>query len=285
MVMIVTMPLMDTVVAVRPGEHACCRLAHAPDRERLARAFVRAGLERGDKVLYSSDHDDLDTLAERLSGGDALLRSALDTGQLSIRRATDVYTPDGRFDAERMLATVRGEHAEALSAGYRGLSMTGEMGWAVQDAQDELTSYEQELMADGLQGTLVFLCQYDHGRFGAGVLSEIAGAHDVDVSPELAPIGRDGCLAAARVGQTLRLCGELDFACADGLAHILGTHFHGPLQLDLEDVAFIDVAGMRALRGRTGQPLRMVAASPSVHRLLALLAWDTDPGIEVITPA
>ena len=36
------MRFMDTVVAVRPGEHACCRLAHARDRERLARAFVGA---------------------------------------------------------------------------------------------------------------------------------------------------------------------------------------------------------------------------------------------------
>jgi hypothetical protein len=38
---------------------------------------------------------------------------------------------------------------------------------------------------------------------------------------------------------------------------------------------------MRALRGRTGQLLEIVAASTAVHRLLALLAWDTDPIIEV----
>jgi DcmR-like sensory protein len=128
-----------------------------------------------------------------------------------------VYTPDGHFDARRMLDSVREEHAEALAAGYRGLSMTGEMGWAAGDApgSDQLTAYEQALEDAGRQGTLVFLWQYDHGRFGAGVLSAIAASHDVDVSPELAVIGRDGCLAAARVGPTLRLSGELDFACAD----------------------------------------------------------------------
>jgi hypothetical protein len=42
---------------------------------------------------------------------------------------------------------------------------------------------------------------------------------------------------------------------------------------------------MRALRGRTGQPVTIVAAPPAVRRLLALLAWDTDPAIELLAPA
>jgi hypothetical protein len=42
---------------------------------------------------------------------------------------------------------------------------------------------------------------------------------------------------------------------------------------------------MRALRGRTGQSLTIVAASPAVRRLLALLTWDTDPAIEVLARA
>jgi hypothetical protein len=59
----------------------------------------------------------------------------------------------------------------------------------------------------------------------------------------------------------------------------------GRLRLDLDDVALIDVAGMRALRGRTGQSSTIVAASAAVRRLPALLAWDTDPAIEVLAPA
>jgi hypothetical protein len=38
---------------------------------------------------------------------------------------------------------------------------------------------------------------------------------------------------------------------------------------------------MRALRGRKGQQLNIVAASPVVRQLVDLLAWDTDPGVEL----
>jgi ABC-type transporter Mla MlaB component len=277
------MELADVAVAVRPGEHACCRLAHDHDRERLARAFVVAGLERGDKVLYITDHDDLGERGAQLTAGDDMLAAALDSGQFVVRLARDAYTPGGRFEPKRMLAEIRDEHARALAAGHRGLSVTGEMTWALAQAvaPEDLTAYERSF-ADQASDTLAVFCQYDHGRFGTGLLTDIATSHQVDVSPELAAIGREGCLAAARVGATLRLCGELDFGTADALAGVLGAHFHGPLELDLGDVTFVDVAGMRALRGRTAQPLKIMSASAQVQRLLSLLAWDTDPAIEVL---
>ena len=80
----------------------------------------------------------------------------------------------------------------------------------------------------------------------------------------------------------MRLAGELDFGCAAVLASVLDTHFHGPLSLDLDDLTYVDVTGMRALRGRKGQPLTIHAASDAVRRLAELLAWDTDPDVEVL---
>jgi anti-anti-sigma regulatory factor len=109
----------------------------------------------------------------------------------------------------------------------------------------------------------------------------------VDIGPELASLSRAGNLAAARTGardgdgEALRLAGELDYAAAGPLAAVLAAHFHGQLVVDLGDLEFVDVAGMRALRGRMGQPLRITAASATVKRLLALLAWDTDPLVEI----
>jgi hypothetical protein len=129
-------------------------------------------------------------------------------------------------------------------------------------------------------GTLVILCQYDHRGFAPGTLLEVAAAHTVDISPEL---GRDGDLAGARVQgeETLRFSGALDYVCADAVAGALDAHYHGDLRLDLADVGFADVSGMRALPGRKGQALTINGASESVRRLLGLLAWDTDPGVEV----
>ena len=102
-------------------------------------------------------------------------------------------------------------------------------------------------------------------------------------SPELAPIGREGGVSAARVRDSgsLRLAGELDFDGAPVVAEVLAAHFHGTLRLDLSDISYVDVAGMRALRGRIGQRLTIAGASESVARMAQLLAWDTDPDVDL----
>jgi ABC-type transporter Mla MlaB component len=273
--------------AIRPGEHACSRLAHEEDRERLAIGYVQSALVRGHKVIYLADRTDVDAFAARLAGLHEQLAAALDGGRFSVRPAEDVYAPDGIFEYRVMLEAIAHERDLALQEGYPALCLTGEMSALHRlPGGDDLVAYERALGSDPDNSTLMVLCQYDHGQLGAGTLREIADVHAVDIAPELAAIGRDGYLAAARVGRgpsaTLRLCGELDFGCADTLASVLGAHYHGSLRLDLEDLEFVDVAGMRALRGRTAQPLTIVGATESVRRLLSLLAWDTDPSIEVL---
>jgi ABC-type transporter Mla MlaB component len=272
-------------VTVRPGEHACCHFAHADDRMRLAVAFVRDALGRGDKVVYLIDTDDVGSAVSRLALLDAGFEPAMARGQLEVRRAGDAYIPDGRFEPGRMVAMVRDEHARARHEGYLGLSVTGEIPTAVTEVPggEQLGVYEEHLASD-IDASCSILCQYDHVRFGPGILSEVVDAHEIDASPELAAIGRDGELAAARDRRrdALRLAGELDFGCAQTVSDVLDAHFHGPLRLDLADLSYVDVAGMRALRGRRGQPLTIAPASNAVRRLLALLAWDTDPGIELL---
>jgi anti-anti-sigma regulatory factor len=276
----------ELAVTVRAGEHACCHFADAEDRERLAIAFVRDGLRRGDKVVYLFDGDDAAPLLSRLERLDPGVQSAVARGQFEIRRARDAYLPDGRFDPERMLGMLREEHDRAGVEGYSGLSMTGEIPVALRELPDseQLGAYESQLASDVDADSYSILCQYDHGQFGPGLLSDVIEAHNVDASPELAAIGRDGEVAAARdrARDVLRLAGELDFGCAQTVSDVLDAHFHGPLRLDLADLSYVDVAGMRALRGRKGQRLTISPGSEAVRRLLALMAWDTDPSIEVL---
>jgi ABC-type transporter Mla MlaB component len=278
----------DFALAIRPGEHACCRFARADDRGRLALAFVRTALDRGHRVVYFSGKDGATRFLADLAAVDDRVDETLERGQLEVRSAFAAYTPGGTFDRARMGKTLTEERARAMADGYPGLSMAADMSWALGMALEQLVAYEHEVAPRmATDGTWAFLCLYDHGRFAAGTLAELAEAHAVDVSPELAEVGRVGYFAASRVlpGPTLRLAGELDFACADALAGVLDAHYHGTLRLDLADLGYVDGAGLRALRGRTGQHLTITSASQPVRRLLGLLGWDTDPGIEIAEAA
>jgi len=283
------MALPDGAVPVRPGEHACGRFARREDRRRLAESFVRSGLARGHKVVYLCDREDVARFVAQLAERDDMVAPALERGQLEVQVARDTYMPDGRFDVERMLQTCHDRHARALGDGWPALSVTEEMNWSLDGAtrMDDLGDYERRLDEVASAPTLELLCQYDHSRFPAGTLSALAEIHPVDIAPELAAIGRAGHLGAAVTGpeRTLRLTGDLDFTAADVLAGVLGAHFHGALRVDLSDVEFVDAAGLRALRGRTGQPLTIAGGSDKVLRLSRLLAWDTDPGVEFVDRA
>jgi ABC-type transporter Mla MlaB component len=237
-------------------------------------------------VVYLVDPAQIDDVTARLLAADPDVGPALAERQLELRCTHDAYLPDGRFETERMVAYLRKEHRRALAEGHRGLSCTGDMSWALTEAPgcDGLVRYERSLETLAGDTTLRMLCQYDHARFDAGVLSEIASAHGVDVSPDLAPIVRDDYFMAARVGPTgmLRLVGELDFDGADTLASVLASLPDDELRVDLADLTFIDVAGMRALRRRSSQRLDIVDAPELVRRLMGLLAWDTDPRVSLV---
>jgi ABC-type transporter Mla MlaB component len=265
--------------AVRAGEHACSRVALAQDRERLTSAFIASALARRHKVVYLRDRP--------LGGLCDVGEGALTSGQLVVLLAHEVFAPDGAFDMDRMLAWAVQQRDAARAEGWEGLSLTGDMstlhdtpGW------ERLAEYDRRLN-ESLGEDCTMLCQYDHRHFSTDIHAEVALQHRVDISPELECIGRTGCLAAALVapGRTLRIAGELDFDCAAAVGDTIDAHFHGRLKLDLADVRFLDVAGLRALRGRTRQAITIVDASPPVLRLLALMGWDTDPAIEIVAGA
>jgi anti-anti-sigma regulatory factor len=267
-------------VPVRPGEHACCSFPRAEDRERLAVAFIRDRLRRGDKVVYFFDGDDAAALVSRFGQLDPRMPPAVAEGQLELRRARDAYLPDDRFQGGRMVALLHREQDRAHAAGYDCMSVVGEIPATALHDYEQLGAFEAQLDSDFASCSL--LCQYGHRRVDAGRLSHVIGSHKVQASPDLAPIGRDGELAAARDRRgALRLAGELDFGCAQTVSEVLETHVDSPLRLDLADLSFVDVAGMRALRVREGRPLSIEAASAAVRRLVALLGWDTDPIVQV----
>jgi ABC-type transporter Mla MlaB component len=272
-----TTALLDGAGAIiRPGEHACCRFGSAGDRRRVVASVVGHVLRRGDRAVYLHDRLDADELISDLADADEAVGTALERGQLVVR-SPRIHTVEGTFDTDFLLGWCSDERDRSLADGYEGVTLIVEVGASIENAR-ALEDYEQRLDALASPATAI-LCIYDPARVAPS--STVALSHDVDLAPELAPVGRDGCLEAAYLRSgALRLAGELDYDAVPALTDVLRARGRGSLALDLADLHFVDVAGMRGLRGRPGErSIAIVAASEAVRRLSDLMGWDTDPEV------
>jgi ABC-type transporter Mla MlaB component len=261
---------------IRPGEHACCRFGSASDRRRVVASVVGHALRRGDRAVYLHDRLDAHELISDLADADEAVGTALERGQLVVR-SPRIHAVEGTFDIDFVLGWCSDERDRSLADGYEGLTLIVELGASIADAQ-ALEDYEQRLDALASPATAI-LCICDPARIAPS--SAVASLHDVDLAPELAPVGGEGYLEAAYLRSgALRLAGELDLEAAPILTEVLCARCRGSLALDLADLHFVDVAGMRGLRGRPGErSIAIVAASEAVRRLSDLMGWDTDPGV------
>ena len=271
-----TTALLDGAGIIRSGEHACCRFGSASDRRRVVARVVGRVLRRGDRAVYLHDRVDADELVSDLSDAGEAVGTALERGQLVVR-SPRIHTVEGTFDIDFLLGWCSDERDRSLADGYERLTLIVEVGASMADAQ-ALEDFEERLDALASPATTI-LCINDPARIAPS--SAVASLHDVDLAPELAPVGRAGHLEAAHLRSgALRLAGELDFDAAPILTEVLGARCRGSLALDLADLHFVDVAGMRGLRGRHGErSIAIVAASEAVRRLSDLMGWDTDPEV------
>jgi hypothetical protein len=121
----------------------------------------------------SGDHRD------RLTDIGIDVTAAEASGQFKLRNWTDSYLRDGRFDKNRMLASVQKLVDGSRQLGYDKLHLTGNMGWALKahTSRDDLIEYEasvNEIWPD--DGDAAF-CVYDLTKFDAVTIVGIIRTH------------------------------------------------------------------------------------------------------------
>ena len=79
----------------------------------------------------------------------------------------------------------------------------------------------------------------------------------------------------------LRLAGELDAEAAATVAAAIDERDDQPVCLDLAAIEFVDVAGLRALRGTEAHPITIAAPSDAVLRLSVCSAGTADQDVEL----
>lgn len=230
------------------GDHACIGADGDGDGEstwKVFTAYTRTSLARGEKVLLVMDPDDLhdDEVVSLLDRGSGQVVTARASGQLSLKRNTEMYVPDGRFREQRTIDAYTAEVDRAFSEGWSGLRVTADMGWAlrVNLDQDRLLDYEASVAPLFTDPLFTAICWYDRQRFGDGMAADAGKVHPLRVMERLDALDVTESPDGGRIAGTAELSTRTGFveALRDALER---REDSGPrrLVLDLRDLCFME---------------------------------------------
>ena len=132
-------------IRLKEGEVAVMLYTSAVDKLKVFSAFIREGLESGDRVDYIYPGEESETVRTKLKEYGVKVEKYERNGALSLRSLTEYYLPDGNFDKEKVIKKGLDERAEAKRKGYkhfRDLSDVGDLSFLNGDWQKYLEYWE-----------------------------------------------------------------------------------------------------------------------------------------------
>ncbi|QFQ96988.1 hypothetical protein F9278_13070 [Streptomyces phaeolivaceus] len=237
------------VERLRLGDHACMGPADIEGAGespwKVFTAYTRTSLARGEKVLLVMDPDDLsdDEVVALLDRGSGQVVAARAGGQLSLKRNTEIYAPDGRFEERRTIDTYASEVDRACDEGWAGLRVTADMSWAprMNLGHDRLLDYEASvapLFADPL---FTAICWYDRQRFDDELTDRVGKVHPMRVMERLDSLEVTETPDGGRIAGTAELSTRTEFV--EALREALerrGASGPSHFVLDLRDLCFME---------------------------------------------
>lgn len=233
------------VERLKLGDHACMSVRGGESPWKVFTAYTRTSLARREKVLLVMTPDDMndDDVVAFLDDGSGRVAEARDSGQLSLKRTTEMYLPDGRFDKDRTIDLYTAEVDRAAGEGWAALRLTADMSWAPEIGLDHerLLDYEASvapLFADPL---FTAICWYDHARFGDRLLDDMHKVHPLRVMENLDALDVTGTPDGGRIAGSAGLDTRVEFV--EALREALSRRSApGPARrlLDLRDLCFME---------------------------------------------
>lgn len=237
-------------------------------------SWVRRGLERGEKILYSTVPSDTAALMPVLRLGGVDVERVVRDGQFCFLPLEEFFPGAGQA------ALVH----HALDEGYPGVRLAAQADAALSYlGKDEYQAIDR--LMDELCANLPVsaLCQYDAGSSGMNLTTVIDSHLDAvqDVSMRLRR-REDGVLVV----------GELDLSSAEfltqALHNICQLHRATDVVIDLSELTFVDVSGCRALAAgtetlrRDGGTVFLRGVNGHIRKVMLLLGMDRLTGVELV---
>jgi MEDS: MEthanogen/methylotroph, DcmR Sensory domain len=172
----VTAPIPFAGSQLDQTRHVCAFFNSADEEYRVLLPFIKGGFQSGHKAIHVVNPDQLQDHLQRLAEAGIDPEAMQRSGQLEVRVNTEVYLPDGRFDADRMISAF--EQAASGSSGEYPLSrICCRMDWTDQSQVDDVIEFESRVNEVWSRHEDAVICTYRPGQFRGDEVIDIMRTH------------------------------------------------------------------------------------------------------------
>ena len=160
--------------------HVCAFFNSREQEYDVLNPYFKEALEQGEKNLHIVDPELLDDHRSRLTASGIDAHACEACGQLQVLPWHEAYFDDsGKFDKDRMLATIDHLTGTGRDAGYSRLRIMGNMNWVFGDTQgsSDLIEYEAEVNEVLARNRQPAICVYDMARLSGAMMMDLLRTH------------------------------------------------------------------------------------------------------------
>lgn len=157
-----------------------CAFFHTKEEEYQALlAFIKEGVEQGEKAFHIVDANFRESHRARLSREGIDVPAAERSGQLRVACWEDAYLKDGYFDQQRQINLIESVLKAGKKEGFPLTRLVANMEWALENKAgvEDIVEYESRLNYVLPKYDDPVICTYDLSRFNAGVAMDILRTH------------------------------------------------------------------------------------------------------------
>jgi len=172
-----------TVDDLRTGDNACFIYSSEEEFRSVLSAFVHAGLEQRQRVLYVHDMRTPEVVRAILREAGIDIDHAEFRGQFVFLPAKQMYAKGAGYSFDRVLDQLHAMTAMALADGWSTLRVTSEMTWMLRQTQgtERVLAHEGRMVGFYRNSAALGMSQFDRGKFPAEALLDVLLAHPVAV--------------------------------------------------------------------------------------------------------
>lgn len=172
-----------TTERFQAGVHICQIFTEDQEREAALLAYLRSGLQDGERCACFSDREPVSAIASDLARHGLSYEERRATGAISIDATREVYFKGDRFDPDRMLEVLTAYHDASVHDGYPAARVIGEMTPDVQRVEggSRLLEYESRVSLLLRDHPVTCVCQYDARSFDGALIMDVLKVHPLMV--------------------------------------------------------------------------------------------------------